>query len=312
MIPTSFNRYSVLPGRYSAQFILLILLLFGLTLEAPAQNRGRRGGNRPQAAAPPGAVPDLTDPVASLPLELPDLGEGPSIAPVVPAKVVQYASRIFEKYDTNGDGLLQREEWEKMPGSPQSIDTDGDFVITLEEFVRFIALYGAVRTLHRPNPPTAAPRQTLDPAAFSHFRPLSVPLGTPQEAKKSDTATPPSPALPLPDEQADVPRIGEQSDEKSEDGEPAKELSDEELDSLSYEKILSGQFKPSEKKYYRPLSELRGVPNWFILRDKNGDGQLSMVEFDPTLSPQGLSAFGKLDKNGDGFLTPDEVQAQGK
>ena len=54
---------------------------------------------------------------------------------------------------------------------------------------------------------------------------------------------------------------------------------------------------------------LQGVPRWFIQRDKNGDGQISLAEFAPTLSLEAVALFQRLDKNGDGFIEPDEARA---
>jgi hypothetical protein len=65
---------------------------------------------------------------------------------------------------------------------------------------------------------------------------------------------------------------------------------------------------PAGKIYHTPKEELYGVPAWFIVRDKNGDGQVSMTEFAPTLSAPSLALFGRLDKDGDGFIVPDEVR----
>lgn len=46
-----------------------------------------------------------------------------------------------------------------------------------------------------------------------------------------------------------------------------------------------------------------GLPAEYSARDKNGDGQIALYEWDR----KKLSEFTKLDKNGDGFLTPTEL-----
>lgn len=49
------------------------------------------------------------------------------------------------------------------------------------------------------------------------------------------------------------------------------------------------------------------LPKEYEARDKNGDGQIGLYEWDRAK----YSEFVKLDKNGDGFLTPAELNAKG-
>jgi len=49
------------------------------------------------------------------------------------------------------------------------------------------------------------------------------------------------------------------------------------------------------------------LPKEYEVRDKNGDGQIGLYEWDRSK----YSEFVKLDKNGDGFLTPQELNAKG-
>jgi len=259
------------------------------------------------ASTGPGTVPQLATPadqVVPLTVVSP-LSSGTIVPRDVPYKVVRYASSIFEKYDLNGNGVLEREEWSKMPGSPQSMDTDGDFIITLDEMIRHITFYGNVRTIHRPNPPPILASSNWNPSEISPFRPFSAPLrpkAAPSESQPGES--PPELAEGIDENQI----VGENTPEAAEGAESEDDA--EKLDQLSYEAVFSSQFTPAQRIYHVPLEELRGVPVWFIQRDKNGDGQLSMLEYDPTLSPRGLAEFGRLDKNGDGFLTPDEVRVE--
>ena len=54
------------------------------------------------------------------------------------------------------------------------------------------------------------------------------------------------------------------------------------------------------------------VPIWFLARDVNGDGQLTLLEFSPNLSPATIAQFGKLDSDADGLITADEVRQAAK
>lgn len=49
------------------------------------------------------------------------------------------------------------------------------------------------------------------------------------------------------------------------------------------------------------------LPKEYEARDKNGDGQIGLYEWDRSR----YAEFAKLDKNGDGFLTPQELNAKG-
>lgn len=56
---------------------------------------------------------------------------------------------------------------------------------------------------------------------------------------------------------------------------------------------------------YRPqFGQAAKLPAWFKERDKNGDGQISLSEW----PPGELAKFHQLDKNADGFITPDEAK----
>lgn len=274
---------------------------------------GGGGGRRPPAAegaqgapnvaaepAPPtfeesvakSTSPDLSLLTPPRSLEFTPAMNLPGTGPVVPAKVVRLAAWTLEKYDKDGDGVLSQEEWESMPGSPQAIDIDGDTKITLDEMIRHIARFGDKRTLHSPEGPRVVSTPQVNAEQIRLFRPVSIPI----TQKKTDS-TPES------REKTDQP--GDVGEAMVTEGEDLVELSED--DDVTIELIFGSGTKSAERKYYRPLEDMKGVPGWFIARDKNGDGQLSLLEFAPNLSPDGLALFGRLDKNKDGFITPDEL-----
>ncbi|MGL4594917.1 MAG: hypothetical protein ACRCUY_09340 [Thermoguttaceae bacterium] len=238
-----------------------------------------------------GTVPAIWEIAPSSP-ELQDalilpLLERDTIAPVVLGKLIRYGDFLMSKFDQNGDGILQKEEWSLMPGSPQSIDIDGDGIISLEELVRFIDVYGKNRTIHRPNPPQRLDQPQLVSSQFQLFRPLSA--GT--ESKKTL-----------------------ESENTTSDNKPV-DVSEETIlknetpsDDAAFDEIVSSRQIPADKIYHTAPEEMRGLPAWFILRDRDGDAQVSLLEFAPSLSPAALALFGKLDKNGDGLITPDELR----
>lgn len=54
-------------------------------------------------------------------------------------------------------------------------------------------------------------------------------------------------------------------------------------------------------KYFAALPA--GVPQWYVDRDTDGDGQLTLAEYSPKLLRSEIDDFGRLDLNRDGLLT---------
>ena len=206
-----------------------------------------------------------------------------SPSPVAPAKVWRYATTFIQRYDRNGNGTLQREEWKTIPGNPQAIDIDGDGQITLSELTWYFAQYGRNRSIHRSAAVDLSKPYAFDPANLK----LLVPFA-------KQTVVPPDKT---PDRTEDI------TEEMIASG--AQPMDDD-----AYEKMMAERQIPSARPYHVLPEKLRGVPAWFFLRDKNGDGQISLKEFAPTLSPASVSLFKTLDKNGNGFIEPDEVRTQ--
>jgi hypothetical protein len=201
-----------------------------------------------------------------------------------PAKVVRYARTVIQRYDTNEDGILQREEWEKMPGAPQAIDMNGDGQITQDELVWYFAHYGQSRTIHRTIRVDFSEPYKFDPANLRLLRPV-LPTAAPSVSGAGTSPT-------------------------SGDGgaESVMKAHDQTIDDDVYQKLLEERQIPVSRPYHVLPEHLRGVPAWFFVLDKNGDGQISLAEFAPTLLPATVALFKKLDKNGNGFIEPDEVR----
>jgi Ca2+-binding EF-hand superfamily protein len=58
------------------------------------------------------------------------------------SKVRKYAKSLLTQYDANKNGVLDKEEWSKMRGSPGAADKNGDGKITLDELTARLASYG--------------------------------------------------------------------------------------------------------------------------------------------------------------------------
>ena len=205
--------------------------------------------------------------------------------PPAPAKVVRYAEVMIKRYDTNGDGILQKEEWEKMPGTPLAIDLDGNGEITKDELTWYFTQYGQTRTIHRTVVRDLSEPYRFDPGNLRFLRPVT------------QWAAPPTPD---PDTTQERP-----------EGDPEEivKANEEPVDDDIYQKMLEERQVPSARPYHVLPEHLRGVPRWFIMWDRNGDGQISLQEFAPTLAPRLVELFKRFDKNNNGVIEPDEVRS---
>ena len=201
-----------------------------------------------------------------------------------PAKVSRYATVVIQRYDSNGDGILQQDEWEKMPGTPQAIDLDGDGQITKDELIWYLTHYGKTRTIHRTIMLDLSEPYKFDPANLRLLRPVV--------------------------QRATAPPVAEYTPESTDEGvEEVMKANEELIDDDIYQKMLEERRVPAARPYHVLPESLRGVPAWFILLDKNGDGQISLAEFAPTHAPKSMILFKQLDKNNNGFIEPDEVRS---
>jgi len=64
-----------------------------------------------------------------------------------PRKVARYARRLISRYDTDGNGVLNSDEWKSMQGQPAVIDLDQNGQITRVELIRHIMKYARTRRL---------------------------------------------------------------------------------------------------------------------------------------------------------------------
>jgi len=147
-------------------------------------------------------------------------------------KVRSYAASLLKQYDTNKNGVLEREEWAQMSGDPKASDRNGDGVITLDELTARLLAYSQSRS------------------------------GS---------------------------RSGGSSD------------------------ASAGSGQGGGMRFRTPAERLpAGLPDWFSVKDSNGDGQVSMAEYARAWSDSAASEFARYDLNNDGLITPQECLRSAK
>lgn len=207
-----------------------------------------------------------------------------AFAQAPPAKVIRYAKAMIQRHDTNGDEILQQAEWENLAGTPQAIDLDGDQQITLDELVWYFTQYGRGSTIHRTVVADLSEPWRFDPGRMTHFRPVW---------QRADA----------------VPAAATETQETPDDTmEEMMRTHEEPIDEEVYQRLLEERQIPASRPYHVLPSNLQGVPAWFIILDKDGDGQVSLAEFAPTLAPAARNLFKRLDKNGNGLIEPNEAR----
>jgi len=185
-----------------------------------------------------------------------------------PVKVLRYAQRALEKYDTNGDGELQESEWEGMKGNPRIIDRDRDKVITAKELAEYIARYGYRRRIR------LMPASTEGRISYPS---LVSPDVIPNARKKLGLA---KGSLDRADRDASANAVPGKAPQRA---------------------------KRGSQKFTVPRSRLpKGLPSWFLVRDADGDAQLTLAEYAPDGSQVALREFTRYDANGDGVVTAQE------
>ncbi len=225
------------------------------------------------------------------------LPEGP-----IPPKVGRYAQRIFDRYDANGDGTIDATERRDIYGDPATIDYNADGNISFDELAAYMADYGRHRRMRLTGsmveeavaelPPLYIPTAELDAMAAAQAAAQQAASQAAQQAQ----AVPVSLAA----EPANADSTADLETEKADDG--AKEADD----TSGSEQAQSARSPTDSKRFVTPKSRLAGLPEWFLARDANGDGQLTVAEYAPNSEKSALADFARYDRNNDGVLTPEE------
>jgi uncharacterized protein (DUF2141 family) len=178
--------------------------------------------------------------------------ETPAPAPrqaLANAKMLRYAQRIVERYDRNGDKMLDAAEWHAMRGEPARADLNADGRITVEEFAQYVANYSAGRSFRLSSSPGAATAEAGTPAPGENPADAAAGTGGIAGARRS-------------------------------------------------------------LKFFATLPP--GTPAWFVERDADGDGQLTLAEFSPKLLKNEVDDFDRFDLNHDGVMTAAECLRGGR
>jgi hypothetical protein len=192
----------------------------------------------------------------------------PASEAAIPAKVYRYAKRLVAQYDRNGDGKLQETEWRRMHGQPARADANRDGVITVEELAQWIAAFGAQ---HKP-------RLAYPVIGATEPAPVRRDSDGEKSAGPEPGAGPPS----------------SQETKSPEGAGPAAGQADSNAPPRPTRFHVGGRRLPP------------GLPAWFLERDADGDGQLTLSEFAPHATAADREEFARYDLNGDGVITPQE------
>jgi len=187
-----------------------------------------------------------------------------------------YAANMLKRYDKNGNGALDREEWSQLRGEWwKSADANGDGTITVEEIIGRLAGY---RSRFR----TSTTSSTSSSGTTSSSTSSSYSNSGTSTSSSTTTSTPAS-------------------------------TSSTTTSSSASPTTTTVVRKPY--RFLTPTERLpSGLPEWFTRRDANGDGQVTLAEFSDTLSDEVVAEFAKFDRNNDGVVTPKECldAAQGR
>ena len=251
----------------------------------------------------------------------------------ISAKILRYAQRLVAQYDTNHDGQLEKDEWQKMHGNPAIVDRDHDGLISAEDLARYITIYGRYRRIQLIAPTLAtSPQQPSGegtPAAGAENSRGENPAGrngpvdiSPAEAVDAASAARASAARTSsaarsPTEVSSAPSAAPNSEAPAAaDSGPqssATTTGSQPLTPLPPPAAAVARRTAAGQRFFVPPVRLpQGVPPWFIARDLDGDGQLTLSEFAPNASQADIEEFSRYDINHDGVITAEEVLQFGK
>jgi hypothetical protein len=210
-------------------------------------------------------------------------------------KIIRYAEHLIRQHDTNGNGVLDEQEWRGVGGNPLEADLNQDGTITPEELIQRIVVYGRHRSLRLVRPSSAIAAG----AAPAEMAPVGEEAPSQPRAEVDPMSEPGASA----------------EDDSSSNGAAAAEdgslLAGRERESSNGadQRRLERQREQDRRsrKFFIPRERLpAGIASWFIDRDADGDGQITMREFSGKWSSEVAAEFSSYDRNRDGVITAAE------
>ncbi len=184
------------------------------------------------------------------------------------ARYRSYAEGLVRRYDENRNGVIDKSEWSKMRGNPSEMDANRDGRLTVEEMtVAF--LKKAQGGQQGPSTQTAtASTSREEPSRRGRSRP---------DWGRSDR--------------------GRSDRSRSDRG-------GRDRDASSARERRSYRFLTPAERLEKILP--RSQREWFLGKDADGDGQISMAEFTTDWNEEKVREFALIDLDGDGMVTPRE------
>lgn len=188
--------------------------------------------------------------------------------PLAPSvKVLRYAQRVVDEHDTNSDGQLDQSELASMEGNPRLADANRNGAVTAGEFAEYVARYGYRRRIRL---------MPAVPEERDRSKPLLSPTATPSLRERAGSA-----------------RGGGEAGPNGR------------TSTASDSPLVKKQRIP--RKYTVSRDSLpQGLPSWFLLRDADGDAQLTLAEYARDGTETSIKEFTRYDANSDGVVTPEE------
>jgi hypothetical protein len=188
-----------------------------------------------------------------------------------------WALRLIERYDKNGNKMLEKEEQATLRGKPAGADLNSDQVITLNELVTHLSSDTHPQPAQSPSQPQPTPSTQPQPQPRADSKPAAAAETTGTEPRENRRAE--------------------------------NERSSDEVDHArgAENRLIKAQGERKSLRFKTPAERLPdGLPGWFTSRDANGDGQVAMSEYSGSWSDRTAAEFIGHDLDNDGFITPQE------